>query len=99
MTLCNGPYFISPMIGTFLMPNWTMDMSLHGWMLQLLFAPPLAVLFYLLTKYQNKKGFILLRINSIKWTIMWFGILFYYNFVFWTTFRETLIPLFSFPTL
>lgn len=31
--ICNGPYFISPMISAFLMPNWTIDMSLHGWIM------------------------------------------------------------------
>jgi hypothetical protein len=96
--ICNGPYFISPMIGTFLMPNWTMDMSLRGWLIQVLFAPPLMVLLYVLHTLEKKKYFSLLRLYGLRWTIMWFGILAYYNLVFWSSLRDILLPIFSFIT-
>jgi hypothetical protein len=94
--LCNGPYFISPMIGTFLMPNWVMDMSLRGWMLQLLFAPPLLLLLYVLFRLEKNKHFTFLKIYAIRWTIMWYGIVLYYNLVFWVGLREYMLPLFTF---
>lgn len=95
--ICNGPYFISPMIGTFLMPNWTMDMSLKGWALQLLFAPPLLLLLYMLYRLQTKKYWTILKIYGVRWLIMWFGILVYYNAIFWSaSIREYMLPLFTF---
>lgn len=96
--VCSGPYFISPMIGTFLMPNWVMDMTLRGWSLQLLFAPPLLALLYALYTLEKRKYFACIQVYAIRWSIMWFGILAYYNLVFWGSFREYLIPLFSFAT-
>lgn len=94
--ICNGPYFISPMISTFLMPNWTMDMSWGGWCLQALFSTPLLFLYFILRKIQHKKYGSLLKIYVIRWTIMWAGILMYYNLIFWSPFRDYLMPLFSF---
>lgn len=95
---CTGPFFISPMIGTFLIPNWMMDMSLHGWLLQLLFAPPLLFVLYLLFHFEKKRHFAFLQIYAIRWGIMWFAILAYYNLVFWSpVLREYLLPLFMFP--
>jgi hypothetical protein len=94
---CNGPYFISPMIGTFLMPNWTMDMNLHGWLLQVLFAPPLILLLYIIFWLEKKKYFSFLKIYAVSWGVMWLGILVYYNLVFWSpTMRDHLIPIFMF---
>jgi hypothetical protein len=93
---CDGPYFISPMIGTFLMPNWTMDMSLRGWGLQLLFTPPLLALLYILFKLESKKTFAFLQLYAVRWGIMWVAILAYYNVIFWSSLREYLIPLFMF---
>ena len=98
VTRCDGPYFISPMIGTFLLPNWTMDMSVRGWGLQLLFAPPLLALLYVLFTLAKKKKLAFLNITMVRWLIMWGGILLYYNLIFWGPLREYLLPLFTFTT-
>jgi hypothetical protein len=95
--LCDGPYFISPMLGTFIMPNWIMDLSLKSWLLQILFAPPLLFALYLIFRYKDKKHFSFLKIYAVRWLLMWFVILAYYNLVFWSIpFRELLLPVFSF---
>lgn len=94
---CDGPYFISPMLGTFLMPNWTMDMSTRGWLLQILFAPPLMLLLYIMNMLAKKgKLWSVLQITALRWTIMWVGVLGYYNLVFWSSLRDVLLPIFSF---
>jgi hypothetical protein len=95
---CTGPFFISPMIVTFLMPNWTMDMSLHGWLLQLLFAPPLLGALYLLFRFEKKRKLQFLQIYAVRWAILWFVILAYYNLIFWSSLREYLLPFFIFTS-
>jgi hypothetical protein len=82
---------------TFLMPNWTIDMNLHGWLLQVLFAPPLVLLLYIIFWLEKKKYFSFLKIYAVSWGVMWLGILVYYNLVFWSlSMREILIPIFMF---
>jgi hypothetical protein len=84
------------MIVTFLMPNWSMDMSLRGWTLQVLFSLPLVVLLFLLFKAQTKKHFAFLQLNIVRWGVLCAGILVYYNVVFWLALREYMMPLFMF---
>ena len=96
---CSGPNFVAPMIFTFLAPGWVMDMSSHGWIMQLVFAPPMFALIYALFALARVKGRFgkLFSVYVIRWTIMWCGILLYYNFVFWYgPLREYVFPLFTF---
>jgi hypothetical protein len=94
---CNGPFFISPMLSAFIMPNWLIDMSLKGWLLQVLGSVPLVILVWLLAAISRKKLGTLLSLNALRWTIMWYAILIYYNIVFWSTLgREILLPYFMF---
>lgn len=94
---CDGPYFISPLLSVFIMPNWIVDMSLYGWMLQVVFSPPLLLALWGLRTLSRKKWFAFIKIDAVRWTIMWFVILAYYNLVFWSSLRETLLPFFAFP--
>jgi hypothetical protein len=95
--LCNGPFFISPMFSAFIMPNWLLDMTLKGWLLQVLGSVPVVLLLWVLTTLSRKKWGSIITLNAFKWTVMWYGILLYYNLVFWSTFgRETLLPYFMF---
>ncbi len=95
--ICNGPNFVAPMIFTFLAPNWMMDMSLHGWILQIIFAPPVLLLMYLVFRFAKTNWGKFLEIYAIRWSIMWFGILAYYNIVFWYgPLRAFVFPLFAF---
>ncbi len=97
VTVCNGPNFVAPMIFTFLAPNWTMDMSLHGWVMQLLFSPPIFLLVYAIFRFAKKKWGIFLEVYIVRWTIVWYGVLAYYNFVFWYgPLRQFVFPLFVF---
>lgn len=95
---CSGPNFVAPMIFTFLAPGWLMDMSRNGWIMQLFFAPPMFALIYALYYFAKMKwGKVILNIYVVRWTIMWSGILLYYNFVFWYgPLREYVFPLFKF---
>lgn len=94
---CTGPNFVAPMIFTFLAPGWVMDMSSKGWMMQLLFAPPMFAAIYAIFHLAKRKWGKLLTIYVVRWTIMWFAILAYYNFVFWYgPLREYVFPLFIF---
>lgn len=95
--VCNGPQFVAPLLFVFLMPNWTIDMTLHGWTMQALFAPPLLMVMYLLYFFARGVWEKLLTIYLVRWGIMWVAILVYYNFVFWYgPLREYVFPLFSF---
>lgn len=97
ITVCDGPNFVAPMILTFLAPNWTMDMSLHGWLLQIIFSPPVFILLYLIFRYARTKYGKVLELYVVRWTIVWFGVLGYFNAVFWYgPLREFVFPLFRF---
>lgn len=97
VSLCDGPFFISPMFSAFIMPNWLLDMSLKGWLLQLLFAIPLLAIFFGLKRLEETKWGTIIKIDVIRWTVMWYSILLYYNLVFWSqSGREALLPLFMF---
>jgi hypothetical protein len=95
----SGPNFVAPMLFTFLAPNWVMDMSLHGWGIQMLFAPPLLALMYLIVRFAKAKYGKLLTIYVVRWGIMYVGVLAYFNFVFWYgPLREYVFPLFVFTS-
>jgi hypothetical protein len=95
----SGPNFVAPMLFTFLAPNWVMDMSLRGWSMQILFAPPLLALMYLIVRFAKAKYGKLLKIYAIRWSIMYLGVLAYFNFVFWYgSLREYVFPLFVFTS-
>jgi len=94
---CTGPNFVAPMIFTFLAPNWKMDMSSHGWLMQLLFAPPVFLFIYTIFYFAKKKYGAFLKIYAVRWTLMWCAVLLYYNFVFWYgPLRAFVFPLFTF---
>ena len=96
----NGPNFVAPMIFTFLAPNWVMDMSRYGWGIQLLFAPPLLMVMYLVVRAAKiAKYGKLFQIYLVRWGIMWVAVLAYYNYVFWYgPLREYVFPLFTFTS-
>jgi hypothetical protein len=97
ITICNGPNFVAPMLLTFIAPNWTMNMSLHGWLMQLVFAPPILLLMYLIFRFAKTKWGKFLEIYAVRWTIMYYGIIAYYNGVFWYgPLREIFFPFFKF---
>lgn len=96
----DSPNFVAPMIFTFLAPNWVMDMSSSGWGTQILFAPPVLLLMYLVVRF-SKKGLYgkILQISAVRWGLMWTGIMAYYNYVFWYgPLREYVFPFFVFTS-
>jgi hypothetical protein len=73
--------------------------SLRGWGMQILFAPPLLALMYLIVRFAKAKYGKLLTIYAVRWTIMYVGVLTYFNFVFWYgPLREYVFPLFVFTS-
>lgn len=95
--VCNGPNFVVPMLMAFLMPNWEMDMSLRGWLLQILFSWPIALLLFAVFYCAKKKWGTILRFYVIRWTVVWYGVLLYFNVVFWYgVIRSIVFPLFLF---
>lgn len=95
--ICNGPNFVNPMLFTFLAPNWTMDMSWGGWGMQLIFTPPLIFVLYMLFRLSKTKYGKIFELYIVRWGIMWVGILWYYNYIFWSgPLREYIFPLFVF---
>jgi hypothetical protein len=94
-----GPNFVAPMLFTFLAPNWVMDMSLRGWSMQILFAPPLLALMYVIVRLAKAKYGKLLKIYAIRWSLMYLGVIAYFNYVFWYgPLREYVFPLFTFTS-
>ena len=96
----SGPNFVAPMIFTFLAPNWVMDMSSQGWGMQILFAPPLLIVMYLIVRLaKNAKYGKIFQIYAVRWGLMWGAVLAYYNFVFWYgPLRQYVFPLFTFTS-
>jgi hypothetical protein len=93
---CNGPNFVSPMISTFLMPNWLMNLSFTSWMLQLFFALPLILVLYIVYRIMDSKYGKFLEIYVIRWGLLYCVIVLYYNMFFWGGLREYLFPYFIF---
>ncbi len=95
--MCTGPNHVVPMAWAFLAPGWTMDMSLHGWIMQLIFSPPVFLLLYLLYRFSKLTYGKFLSLYIVRWTIMWYGVLAYFSFFFWYgSLRATMFPLFNF---
>lgn len=95
--VCMEQVFISPTFQAFIMPYMSMDMSLHGFLLQLLWTPPFILnmwgLFWLRDHHVYGKVF---KIYVIRWIIFFVILTILYNLIFWGGLREYVLPSFVF---
>ncbi len=94
---CTGPVFISPAVVGFFTPFVQMDISWHGFLLQLLWAPlfigAMWAIFYLRDHIKYGKFF---QLYIIRWLIFFIAVVVLYNLFFWGGLRNFIFPSFIF---
>ena len=95
--ICNGPVFISPAILGMFTPFVRMDMSLHGFLMQLLFAPLIILpVHFLFTMRSHEKLGSYFQVYLLRWFVFVCMLIFIYNVFFWGGLRSYLFPAFIF---
>ncbi len=94
---CTGPVFISPAVVGFFTPFVQMDISWHGFLLQLLWAPLFILamwgIFYL--RDHNKYGKFF-QVYILRWLLFFLALVILYNLFFWGGLRAFIFPSFIF---
>jgi hypothetical protein len=97
VTTCTDVVFIQPTLQAFLTPFVSMDISLHGFLMQLLWAPPFVfgmwVLFWLRDHTAYGTYF---HVYALRWGIFFLMVTVMYNAFFWGGLREYVLPSFIF---
>ncbi len=94
---CTGPNFISPTGIAFMTPFVQMDISFHGFLMQLLWAPlfigVMWMLFRLRDSHRYGKFF---QLYLVRWIIFSIILVALYNLLFWGGLRSFIFPSFIF---
>jgi hypothetical protein len=94
---CKEIVFVSPTIQAFITPYMTMDISWHGFLVQLLWAPPLVLtIWFLFTLRDSVKYKAYFSIYALRWAIFFGVLVIYYNLFFWAGLRDYTLPTFIF---
>lgn len=95
--ICNGPVFISPLLIGFFTPFVQLDMSMHGFLMQVLWSIPLVFIMWGIFHTQDHiKYGKFLEIYLVRWVIFSIALIVLYNLLFWGGFRPYIFPLFYF---
>lgn len=95
--VCNGPVFVSPTLLGFITPFVQMDMSSHGFLMQLLWSPLFVLVAWGIFKIRDtKKWGRFFEIYIIRWIIFFAILVLLYNLLFWGGLRSFIFPSFIF---
>lgn len=95
--VCTGPVFISPTIVGFFTPFVQMDISWHGFLMQLLWAPVLVAIMWGIFRIRDQKKFgKFLQLYIVRWVIFAVALVIIYNLLFWGGLRLFIFPSFIF---
>lgn len=97
VTTCTGPIFVSPTIVGFFTPFVQMDISWHGFLMQLLWAPIFILLMWGIFRLRDYKKYgKFLQLYIVRWIIFSIGLVVLYNVLFWGGLRPFIFPSFIF---
>lgn len=97
VTACTGPVFISPTIVGFFTPFVQMDISWHGFLIQLLWAPLfIAVMWGIFRLRDSTKYGKFLQVYLVRWFLFSLILVVLYNLLFWGGLRSVIFPSFIF---
>lgn len=95
--ICNGPVFVSPAIVGLFTPFVQMDISWHGFLMQLLWAPILIALMWGIFRARDHKKYgKFLQLYIVRWSIFALALVIVYNLLFWGGLRAFIFPAFIF---
>jgi hypothetical protein len=95
--VCDGVVFVSPTVQAFMTPFVKMDISAHGFLIQLLWSIPFVLTMYMLFKARDSQKFgKYFQIYAIRWAIFFIILVFLYNILFWAGLRDYTLPSFIF---
>ncbi|MBP9866750.1 MAG: hypothetical protein KBC41_01590 [Candidatus Pacebacteria bacterium] len=95
--VCNGPIFISPLLVGFFTPFVQLDMSMRGFLMQLIWSIPfIFVMWGMMYIRDNTKYGTFLKVYLVAWIIFAVILLTLYNLLFWGGLRSYIFPLFYF---
>lgn len=95
--VCNGPVFVSFALQGFLTPFVEMDMSAHGFLMQLLWSPVFIIAMFFIFKLRDNIRFgKIFQIYLVRWVLYFIIIVILYNLLFWGGVRPYVFPAFIF---
>lgn len=95
--ICNGPVFVSPALLAMMTPFVQMDMSAHGFLMQLLWSPFFILPMFLLFKMRDHKKYgKYFQLYIVRWMLFTLVLVVLYNLLFWGGLRTYTFPSFIF---
>lgn len=95
--VCTGPIFVTPALLAMMTPFVEMDMSLHGFFIQLLWSPLIILPMYFIFKLRDHKKYgKYFQVYIIRWILFTIALVILYNLFFWGGLRTFIFPSFIF---
>ncbi len=95
--VCTGPVFVSPAWLAFMTPFVQMDISWHGFLMQLLWAPLFVLLMWGIFRLRDSRIYgKYFQLYIIRWLLFFAILVGLYNLLFWGGLRPFIFPSFIF---